>query len=45
MLTKSLSLAADSLVLDLEDAVTPERKDEARAIVAGWLQDVDFAGA
>ena len=44
MLTKSLSLAADSLVLDLEDAVTPERKDEARAIVAGWLQDVDFAG-
>lgn len=42
MLTKSLGLAADSLVLDLEDAVTPDRKDEARAVVSGWLQDVDF---
>ena len=31
MLTKSLGLAADSLVLDLEDAVTPDRKDEARS--------------
>jgi len=44
MLTKSLGLAADSLVLDLEDAVTPDRKDEARTVVAGWLRDVDFAG-
>ena len=42
MLDKSLQLQADSLVLDLEDAVTPERKDEARAEVAGWLRDVDF---
>jgi citrate lyase subunit beta/citryl-CoA lyase len=31
-------------VLDLEDAVTPDRKDEARAVVAGWLRDVDFGG-
>lgn len=44
MLTKSLGLAADSLVLDLEDAVTPERKNEARDVVAGWLRDVDFGG-
>ncbi|MBI2963210.1 MAG: CoA ester lyase [Deltaproteobacteria bacterium] len=44
MLAKSLATAADSLVLDLEDAVTPERKDEARAVVAGWLATVDFAG-
>jgi len=42
MLTKSLGLGADSLVLDLEDAVTPDRKDEARAVVGGWLRDVDF---
>lgn len=42
MLTRSLELEADSLVLDLEDAVTPARKDEARDVVAGWLRDVDF---
>ncbi|MDH4143749.1 MAG: CoA ester lyase [Acidimicrobiia bacterium] len=42
MLTKSLALAADALVLDLEDAVTPDRKDEARGVVSGWLADVDF---
>ena len=42
MLEKSLETDADSLVLDLEDAVTPERKDEAREAVAGWLKDVDF---
>lgn len=42
MLTKSLALPADSLVLDLEDAVTPENKDSARSIVSGWLRDVDF---
>ncbi len=42
MLTKSLATAADSLVLDLEDAVTPDNKDSARVTVAGWLADVDF---
>jgi citrate lyase subunit beta/citryl-CoA lyase len=42
MLTKSMATNADALVLDLEDAVTPDRKDEARAIVSGWLADVDF---
>jgi citrate lyase subunit beta/citryl-CoA lyase len=42
MLVKALGTQADSLVLDLEDAVTPERKGEARAVVAGWLADVDF---
>lgn len=42
MLTKSLGTGADSLVLDLEDAVTPDRKDEARGVIAGWLRDVDF---
>ena len=42
MLGKSLASAADSLVLDLEDAVTPDRKDEAREIVTEWLGSVDF---
>lgn len=42
MLTKSLSIDADTLVLDLEDAVTPDQKSEARRIVASWLRDVDF---
>ncbi len=42
MLAKSLATAADSLVLDLEDAVTPDNKDSARATVAEWLADVDF---
>jgi citrate lyase subunit beta/citryl-CoA lyase len=42
MLQKSLALAADTLVLDLEDAVTPENKDSARATVTHWLKEVNF---
>ncbi len=42
MLGKSIDTNADALVLDLEDAVTPENKDSARAFIAGWLRDVDF---
>ncbi len=42
MLTKALATAADALILDLEDAVTPEAKGDARAVVAGWLSEVDF---
>ena len=30
MLNKSLETEADALILDLEDAVTPENKDSAR---------------
>ncbi|MFU8816169.1 MAG: HpcH/HpaI aldolase/citrate lyase family protein [Pseudomonadales bacterium] len=44
MLSRSLATAADALILDLEDAVTPARKGEARNTVAGWLADVDFRG-
>lgn len=44
MLGKALASAADGLVLDLEDAVTPERKADARRSVAGWLATADFAG-
>ena len=42
MLNKSLALNTDSLVLDLEDAVTPENKDSARQTVTEWLKDVPF---
>lgn len=45
MLTKALDTAADALVLDLEDSVTPDNKASAREAVAGWLADVDFANA
>ena len=44
MLHKSIATEADSLILDLEDAVTPDRKDESRQTVAEWLGDVDFQG-
>ena len=44
MLHKSIATAADCLILDLEDAVTPDRKEQARDIVAEWLGAVDFAG-
>ena len=44
LLEKSIATNADSLVLDLEDAVTPENKDSAREVVAGWLADIDFKG-
>lgn len=42
MLQKSLALGADTLVLDLEDSVTPDNKDSARATVTRWLSEVDF---
>ncbi|MDE0052660.1 MAG: CoA ester lyase [Gammaproteobacteria bacterium] len=42
MLVKALGTNADSLIFDLEDAVTPDRKDEVRVIVASWLADTDF---
>ncbi|MFN3468577.1 MAG: HpcH/HpaI aldolase/citrate lyase family protein [Novosphingobium sp.] len=34
---RAASAGADVLILDLEDAVAPALKDEARAKVAGWL--------
>ncbi len=44
MLVKSLESNADCLILDLEDAVTPDRKASARATVAEWLGSADFKG-
>ena len=42
MLEKALTLPADGLILDLEDAVPPERKAETRPIVRDWLQRFSF---
>ena len=44
MLHKSIDTAADCLILDLEDAVVPARKDAAREVVSEWLRDIDFRG-
>jgi citrate lyase subunit beta / citryl-CoA lyase len=44
MLSRALGTAADGLVLDLEDAVTPARKGDARRAVAEWLATADFRG-
>ena len=43
MLDKALALPADGLILDLEDAVPPDRKAETRPIVREWLAR-DFGG-
>ena len=39
MLAKALASEADALILDLEDAVTPDNKASARATIASWLAD------
>jgi citrate lyase subunit beta/citryl-CoA lyase len=44
MIAKALTLPADGLILDLEDAVPPDRKAATRPIVRGWLEKLDFAG-
>ncbi|MFS2100910.1 CoA ester lyase [Variovorax sp. Varisp85] len=40
---KALASGADRIVLDLEDAVAPADKADARAIVVAWLQGVSPA--
>ena len=44
MFERALSSLADSLVLDLEDSVPPERKAAARGEVRDWLAGADFGG-
>jgi citrate lyase beta subunit len=44
MIAKALTLPADGLILDLEDAVAPDRKAATRPIVREWLQTLDFGG-
>lgn len=43
-LTKALETAADGVILDLEDAVTPQEKPSAREVVGEALGTVDFRG-
>src|SRR5438128_5535826 len=44
MLAKALTLPADGLILDLEDAVAPDRKAATRGVVSEWLDRKDFGG-
>ena len=44
MMARALTLPADGLILDLEDAVPPDRKVATRPIVARWLRELDFGG-
>lgn len=44
MIARALTLPADGLILDLEDAVPPDRKAETRPIVRRWLEKLDFGG-
>jgi citrate lyase subunit beta/citryl-CoA lyase len=42
MVQKALTLPADGLILDLEDAVPPDRKAATRPVVRRWLESLDF---
>ena len=44
MILKARDSAADALILDLEDAITPEQKLAARTLVARVLRETDFGG-
>src|SRR5258708_26556335 len=44
MIAKALTLPADGLILDLEDAVPPSLKPATRPIVRRWLESLDFGG-
>ena len=44
MFRKALELPADGLILDLEDAVTPDNKESARETITEWLREADFGG-
>src|SRR5205823_4466348 len=44
MLVKALALPADGLILDLEDAVPPDRKAATRPLVRDWLHRREFGG-
>jgi citrate lyase beta subunit len=44
MILKARDSAADALILDLEDAIAPDQKLEARAAVVRLLGELDFGG-
>ena len=41
-IAKARECAADGIILDLEDAITPEQKPAAREVVARVLREMDF---
>ena len=43
-MAKALTLPADGLILDLEDAVPPPLKPATRPMVRRWLETLDFGG-
>ena len=43
VLAKALGRGADALIVDLEDAVAPTAKDEARRIITEWLAGLPVA--
>ena len=44
MIINGDSLGADSVILDLEDAVSPDEKDAARLLVRSAIREMGFAG-
>jgi citrate lyase subunit beta/citryl-CoA lyase len=44
MIINGDSLGADSIILDLEDAVSPDEKDAARLLVRSAIKEMGFAG-
>ena len=44
MIARALTLPADGLILDLEDAVAPDLKVATRPVVTRWLSELDFGG-
>ena len=44
MLAKAQELPADEVVIDLEDSVVPERKEEARAVATAAVRDGEWGG-
>jgi citrate lyase beta subunit len=44
MIAKALTVPADGLILDLEDAVAPDLKVATRPVVLRWLTELDFGG-
>ncbi len=44
MIINGDSLGADSIILDLEDAVSPDEKDAARLLVRNAIREMGFAG-
>src|SRR5262245_65709892 len=44
-LEKAAQLSPDEVILDLEDAVAPARKDDARALVARALRELEWRAA